>query len=122
MKRQLSAQEIINYYIEIGPILEDSVLSGNYKKGNQFTKKSIDIFKLMEQDLDLAKVVLIELLNENNIETKITAAAYCLSLKIYVDKAVEILKTIKKDKGTMIFGFEAEMILKEWKRGDLKIY
>ena len=43
-------------------------------------------------------------------------------LKIYVDKAVEILKTIKKDKGTMIFGFEAEMILKEWKRGDLKIY
>lgn len=31
MKRQLSAQEIINYYIEIGPILEDSVLSGNYK-------------------------------------------------------------------------------------------
>lgn len=43
MKRQLSAQEIINYYIEIGPILEDSVLSGNYKKGNQFTKKSISI-------------------------------------------------------------------------------
>lgn len=54
----------------------------------------------MEQDLDLAKVVLFELLNENNIEIKITAAAYCLSLKIYVDKAVEILKTIKKDKGT----------------------
>ena len=57
----------------------------------------------------------------STIKTK--AAAYCLSMNYNIDYAVSVLQEIADNPDNGIFGFNAEMTLKVWrKNGYLKIY
>ncbi len=123
MKKNISPEEIIDKYIEIGTILKETTLSGDYKKGNKERNKIIKLFKLLEADLELARRTLPELFYNENVVTSNKAAAHCLSLNICVDEALRVLKNAKDDEKNGIFGFEAEMTLKVWhKQGYLKVY
>lgn len=122
MKKKLSPQAVIDQYVEIGLILRDTALNGDYKTGNKEIKRIIALFKILEKDIDLAKATLPLLFNNENITTRNRAASHCLSLKIFIDEAQKVLEEAAQE-GIRSFSFEAEMVLKVWKEdGFLKVY
>lgn len=122
MRKKLSSTEIRSLYIQSLLIIEKSNLEGEYKTGNKEGKKIIELFKLLEGDIDFAKDVLPPLLEHESVKVKICAAAHCLALKIFEKEAVNILENIC-ELNTRVFSFEAEMTLKVWReQGYLKVY
>lgn len=122
MKKILSFAEIRSQYLESLLIIEKSNLEGEYKIGNKEGKKIIKLFKLLEEDIDMAKEVLPSLFGHESVKVKICAAAHCLALKIFEGQAVDILEKISK-LDIRVFSFEAEMTLKVWReQGYLRVY
>ncbi len=103
--------------------MHETALNGDYKKGNREAKKLIKIFKMMEQDVEWGHGCIDRMICNENDDVKVKMAAYCLALDYRVDDAVAILERIASDPATGIFGFNAEMTLKVWrKNGYLKLY
>ena len=122
MKNTLSCAEIRSQYIQSLLVIEKSNLDGEYKIGNREGKKIIKLFKLLEEDIDLAKEVLPSLFDHESVKVKTCAAAHCLALKIFEQQAVDILEEIAK-LNVRVFSFEAEMTLEVWReKGDLQVY
>ena len=123
MKKTITSQEIIEQYIESGLVLRETTLNGDYKKGNREGAKIIKIFKILENNLDLAKQTLPKLYSDENVVTRMEAAAQCISLNIEVEEAIKVLESVSNDEENGIFGFNAKMTLKVWHdQGYLKIY
>ncbi len=121
--KKYSIEEIIEQYEKSGRIIEETLLSGDYRTGNREGKKLIKIFKLFEQDRDLAEKCIDLLYKSNCTRVRTEAAAYSLSLGINVPKAEAVLYEIGHDESLGIIGFDAEMTLKVWKeQGFLKLY
>ena len=57
-----------------------------------------------------------KLINSNNVVIKTKSAAYCLSMNYNIDYAVSVLQEIADNPDNGIFGFNAEMTLKVWKK------
>lgn len=122
MKKKLSAEEIRSQYIKSLLIIEKSNLEGEYKIGNKEGNKIVKLFKLLEEDIDLAKEVLPSLFEYESVKVKICVAAHCLALEIFEEQAVDILEKIS-ELNLRVFSFEAEMTLKVWReQGYLRVY
>ena len=115
MKTKLSPKDIINLHIESDKIIDVASMSGDYKTNNKEFKKRNKLFKILEEDLDMAKEVYEQLLAHDCITTKISAASECLKLGIYTSKAEQILEEISKREDIGIRRFNAEMVLKVWR-------
>ncbi len=111
--KSLTAQEIIEKYTEYATIQGQSMLDGNYKMNNKMVKKINVYYKEFQNNTELGKVVLKELLNSDSFQTRINAAADCLRLKLYQDEALRVLRNASKRKD--ILGFGPEMALEIWK-------
>jgi hypothetical protein len=123
MKRNLSPKDVIEQYIETCGVLRETTLSGDYKRGNKEGKKIVKIFKILENDIDLANLSLPQLFNDENVVARTTGAADCIALNIQVDEAERVLEEVAKDEANGIFGFNAEMTLKVWReQGYLQVY
>ena len=121
--KKYSIEEIIEQYEKSGRIIEETLLSGDYRTGNREGEKLIKFFKLFEQDIDLAEKCIDLLYKSNCTRVRTEAAAYSLSLGIDVPKAEAVLYEIGHDESLGIIGFGAEMTLKVWKeQGFLKLY
>ncbi len=121
--KKYSIEEIIEQYEKSERIIEETLLSGDYRTGNREGKKLIKFFKLFEQDRDLAEKCIDLLYKSNCTRVRTEAAAYSLSLGIDVPKAEAVLYEIGHDESLGIIGFGAEMTLKVWKeQGFLKLY
>lgn len=121
--REIKEKDIINQYIKSGEIMYNSILTGDYKKSNKENAKIIKIFKYLENNISIAKKVLPKLFDNKNVQVKTEVAAESLALEIYEEQAEKILKEIANNKENGIFAFNAEMILKAWKKnGKLEIY
>ncbi len=121
--KKYSIEEIIEQYEKSGRVIEETLLSGDYRTGNREGKKLIKFFKLFEQDRDLAEKCIDLLYKSNCTRVRTEAAAYSLSLGIDVPKAEAVLYEIGHDESLGIIGFGAEMTLKVWKeQGFLKLY
>ena len=118
----MTAQDVIQQYTETGMIIRETTFNGDYKKGNREWKKVVIIFKCLEKDKELAKKSLPLLFKNENIATRTSAAAHCISLGIYVNEAIKVLKE-SADESNGIFGFDAKMTLKVYyEQGYLKVY
>jgi len=118
----MSNEEIVDDILVICKKKELATISCDYKTNNREGKKAIRYFKLFEKDKLLANIVLSELLDSDNVVAKTDAAAWCLSLDIHKELAEHTLKKIVKSQNN-IFGFNADMVLKEYKRkGYLLMY
>ncbi len=118
-----TVEEITEIYEKSGRLMYDATLSGDYKTNNREGKHLINIFKLFENDLDYGYQCIERLLESNNVVVKTEAASYCLALNYNVEYALSVLRDISNDPNNGIFGFNAGMILKVWKKnGYLKIY
>lgn len=121
MKQDL--ETLIKVYIDNAVIQGESTLNGDYKTGNKAVKKVTKIYKLMEQDNQLAIQMLDVLFKDNHINVRIWAAAHALGLKIKISEAIAILEEISNKEEGGILEFNAEMSLKIYKeRGYLKFY
>jgi hypothetical protein len=119
----ISPQAVIDQYIETCDILSETMPEGDYKRGNKEWNKVVKIFKILENNTELANNTLPLLFDNENVATRSKAAAHCISLNIRVDEAEEMLEEISRDKGYGIFRFEAEMTLKVWReQGYLLVY
>lgn len=118
----MTNDEILNEMIAICQKKEAATLTGDYRTNNKEGKKAIKYFKLFEKDSALAAAILPKLMNSDNVVAKTDAAAWCLSLGIDEELAQSTLKEILKSQDN-IFGFNAEMVLKEYERkGYLLMY
>lgn len=121
--KKYNKETIIKQYEESGKIMYQATLEGDYKANNREGKKLIKIFKMLEQDKELATECLCELIKSNNVVVRSKAAAYCLALNKDIERAEQVLLEISNNDNNGIFGFNAKMTLKVWKeQGSLKIY
>ena len=121
--KKYTIDEIINIYEKSGKLMYDATLSGDYKTNNKEGKRLIKLFKMFEADTDLGYQCIVRLLESDNVVIKTEAASYCLALNYNTEYAVLVLEKIANDSKNDIFGFNAEMIIKEWrKNGFLKLY
>ncbi len=122
-KVQWSKSKILNQYIISGNVMYKATLGGDYKTNNKEGKIITRAFKYLENNLELATEILPLLFDNENVVTRTKAAAHCLALKIYIDKAEKILEDVANDDKNEIFGFNAQMTLKVWhEQGFLKVY
>lgn len=122
-KVKWSESDILDKYINSGNVMYKATLEGDYKTNNKEGKIITQVFKYLEKDLELASDTLPLLFNSENVVTRTKAAAHCLALKIYIDKAEKILEDVAEDDKNGIFAFNAKMTLKVWReQGLLKVY
>jgi len=116
MKSKIDSSILIKKYIEYATIEGETKLNGDYKKGNEMVKKLNKIFKIINENEDLAKEVISAVLYSNSIRAQGLAAVDALRLNIYVNDAINILEKISLRED--IWGFGSEMALKIW-RGEI---
>ena len=109
--KEYDVKELTNDFIENAVILGETTLSGDYKKGNKATKKLFKIEAIMKENSDIAITMLNELLEHENINVKIWAAANALDIKYRDNEAEKILKKIAGMPDIGMLGFSAEMML-----------
>lgn len=119
--KKLKSEDIINKYVKSGLISYETTLNGNYKKGNKEYWKLKKILEYLAENIDVAIESMPILFKHKNIEVKSIASAHCLILGIYIKEATEILQEIANDEKNGIFCLNAEMTLKVWREGKLKL-
>ena len=121
--KKYDKENILKQYEESGKIMYQATLTGDYKSNNREGKKLVKIFKVFEDDRELARICIAELLQSDNVVVRSKAAAYCLALNDNVEVAQKVLTEIGSDEANGIFGFNARMTLDVWKKqGYLHIY
>lgn len=119
--KSYTAQEIIDFFNKSGPVLEKATWTGEYKNANKIKRQSLKYLNALKNDELLARNVLDILLESACVDTRITAAAYSLSLNIDVDRAKTVLVEIMNNPSEYkIYSFNAKMTLSEWEKGNLK--
>ena len=122
-KNKWNVESIIQQYETSGKIMYQATLTGDYRINNIEGERLTKIFKLFEQDRQLANECIPELLKSKNVVVRTKAAAYCFALKEHTADAERILFEIINDPQNGIFGFNAKMLLEGWKeKGEVTIY
>jgi|GEM_PF-1576052 hypothetical protein len=116
----LDKETIISEYRKYGKIRYESMLKGNYRRGNRAFDKMEKLFYEVAKDKILAKEVFGELLENENVSLRTLIAAKCLILKINEKRAEEVLDEIARNEKDPIFSLDAEMTLKLWRMGELR--
>jgi len=121
--KNYTIDEIVAIYEKSGKLMYDATLSGDYKTNNREGKRLTKIYKLFELNNAFGYQCIDRLINSNNVVIRAKAAAYALSMNYKIDYAVSVLQEIAENPDNGIFGFNAKMTLKVWrKNGYLKIY
>ena len=115
MKKSLTPCEIVHLHIQSDIKSEIATIEGDYKTNNREGKKIQKLFDILSRDIILAKKVYRVLLNYDNITTRTEAAAACLKLGIFEDKAVQTLESISKRTDIGVRRLNAEMIIRVWR-------
>lgn len=122
-KSKGNAEDIIKQYESSGQIMYQATLDGDYRSNNREGEQLTKIFKLFEQDYQLANECIPVLLKSKNVVIRTKAAAYCFALKINTEYAEKVLEEIIADPQNGIFGFNAKMLLQVWREnGEIAIY
>lgn len=119
---QITYQDVINEYIRVGNVLQETYKNMDYKVGNKEGKKIVRVFKIMENDLELAMKSLPELFSSENEIVRVKAAAASIALGIFVKEAKAVLEEVGRV-GNNINSLNAKMTLEVWrKQRYLKVY
>ena len=120
--KKLTAEIVIEEYIRVGEITRETDKSGDSKKANKEFNKLVRMFKLIEQDMELARTIYPVLFLHENYAVRIYAAAASVSLGLYAEEAKNIFEA-EANSEDRLNAFNAKMTLDVWKnRGYLKVY
>lgn len=89
---------------------------GDYKLANRMYSKLLKIYKELDKNKNEATIFLEEMLTDKSFAVQMWAASDCLGLGILIKKAIETLEMISLKNADEAPRFEAEMVLKEWKK------
>lgn len=115
MKNYNGIESIIEEYINLSTSHWNASRVGDYKTVNNSYTKLKRIFKILQNDEQLSKEMLLILLNNSSFCVQLWAASHCLALGIYLDEALMKLEQISKLEAKVAPSFEAKMTLKVWR-------
>ena len=115
--------KIVEQYEKLGRQLYLATIECDYKTCNKIQNKFVKTFKLLEKNINLAKECISTMLDSTNNAVRIEAAAYCLAMNIYTDKAITILQTISTTEKSNLWAENARLTLEGYReKGTINIY
>jgi Domain of unknown function (DUF2019). len=103
--------------------VEEASLSGDYRKNNRAMKTLQQIYKVFEDDIKTADMILQELLKHENSCVKLGAATHCIALGIHIKQSKSILNNIARTSENRVIAFNAQATLDVLeKQGYLRVY
>lgn len=111
----MEISKLINRFVTASIGHGEATRDGDYRSANRcFNIKTEVVSKLDELE---RRAALLELLDHQSSFVRCAAAAR--TLKIDEERATATLEELSKEPG--LVGFDAEMILKEWRKGNLEL-
>ena len=110
-------ERIIEEYKSYAVNHGEATLEGDSTVANQNYDKLKTVLKQIKEFGDDGGLALLSLLEDNNQSIRCWAATD--SLRFNESKAKKALKKLSKEDG--IIAFDAKMVLKEWRKGTLKL-
>lgn len=111
IEKEKSMKKFVEASVKYGEAIE----CGNSQKANRQSKIIREIRKQLNETKELE--ILIPLLEHNNNYVKLNAAS-SLIMEL-PNKSIQVLEQLQNKKG--LFALEAQMFLKEWQKGNIKI-
>ena len=99
----------------------DGTYSGDCNKTNRHYHKLAKIFKTVKANRDVFEPILIKLLGSQDYRILSWVAPHCLVLRIEEKQAINVLVELANNEEIGILGFNAEMVLKQWEKGELEL-
>jgi len=113
-----SVDLLIAKYVNAAIRHKEGYTSGNSKKANAAADALAEVAADLDCHGDLGKAALAQLMDHGSMAVRCSAARDCLFLPDHGNKARQTLSEIaRQDEG--LIGFDAEMVLKVWDKGDL---
>ena len=109
--------ELISDYVKHSQEHGNGTKNGDYIRTNKAYDRIIETYKEIIKFGEEGQQALLELLEHNNLSVSGWAATH--SLEFSEEKAIEALEKITLNDG--IIGFDAKMVLEQWKKGTFKI-
>ena len=109
-----SKEQFMEQYIYYVLEMQKATFKGDYRTNNKYARKSTKLNKEYENE-DYFSEVLSELIDNENLEIALTAAADSLRRNINIDKAVKILEETSIREENNILGLTSGIVLKKWK-------
>ena len=113
---KMSVNEIARQYIDLATLEGETKLNGDYRRGNQLSKKLNRLVKSFENDAEIAQEVISIALKSTSARAQALAGADALRPGVCVEEAETVLTRISKRND--IIGFGSSMTLKIW-RGEI---
>ncbi len=101
-------------YISYCENLNDCATKEEVKKHNAAMRELGRLFHRVEKEND--KSFLLDLLKNDDGQTRSLVAAHCLGLGVYVSEAKKVLRVLSKDKSNPVLAFNAQATLDVWKK------
>ncbi len=112
--KNFNCDEIIDKYIKYAEEEGASKINGDYKLGNQMSKKLERLFDRFRDNKEDAECIIEGILNSDCRRARILIAVDALRIGILEEKAVsELKKNIKRGD---VFSIGAEIALENWRR------
>lgn len=92
--------------------------TGDYEKSNKAYDRTVALVKEMRLLSDRGRALLTSLLSDSDAAVRSSAACYLLPLDERM--AIPVLEEVARSTLPLV-GFSAEMVLREWRAGRLKI-
>jgi len=109
----VTAEEIISRYIELGRIVVETELSGDYKRGNRAGEAFIKYINIMKQDKELATKVLTEVMKCDEDCARSHAATLAWAWDIAAEEGIAILTEIEKRDD--FIGHSSNMVMMQYR-------
>lgn len=103
-------------YEELAIRQTDATEAGDYRKANKAHDQLEQLFKRFRDDSETANELLSSLLKSADDRVRSWAASHCLSLKINIPEAENVLREVSEKSKFPLLGFTAEKTLEVWKK------
>lgn len=111
-------KSILKNYVAAAHAHGDASQKGDYEKANEAYERLISALLELRQSNDKGAILLKEMLNNKDSYVRCAAATHLLPLEKEV--AISALEQLAADQ-TSLAGFNAKMVLREWRAGKLKV-
>lgn len=108
------------YHLYCKELIFSTTKEKDVRRHNVAMKKLGEIYRELKASSKEEHTFLLELLNEDDFQIKLTVAAHCLGLGVYVSRAKKTLRKIAHNKENSHVAFEAKSILEVWKKEGLE--
>ena len=105
-------KDIYNQYLHYSNIHTECTLSGNYRKGNQASKKIESLNAFLKNNFEENKEIIDRLIESSNPGAFLWASNIALDLQYRMEEVVKNIIKISKRKDLGLIAFGAEMQLK----------